>query len=57
MTLLATFRLADYSTWGEAERSVANVDALYHEYSGAPRLSLDELFAQMAEFDQARRKT
>lgn len=49
--------LADYSTWGEAERIVANVDALYHEYSGAGRLSPDELFAQMAEFDRASRTT
>lgn len=49
--------LADYSTWGEAERIVANVDALYDEYSGAGRLSRDELFAEMAEFDQARGRT
>jgi cyclase len=40
--------LADYSSWGEAERIVANVDALYHEYSGAERMSPLEVFAEMA---------
>jgi len=41
--------LADYSTWGEAERVVANVAALYREYAGSEeRPAPLEVMAQMA---------
>jgi cyclase len=47
--------LADYAGWGEAERVVANVHALYRWYSGGERASVPLLFAEMAEFEQRRR--
>jgi len=45
---------SDYAAWGEAERIVANVEALYREYSGGPRRTAPELFAAMATFERAR---
>jgi glyoxylase-like metal-dependent hydrolase (beta-lactamase superfamily II) len=44
---------ADYEAWGEAERIVANIAALYREFRGdaAPPPAL-EVFAQMAELAQ-----
>ena len=46
--------LMDYSSWGDAERIVINVAALYREFSG-DEASLDRaaLFAQMAELARA----
>jgi len=46
--------LADYASWGEAERVVANVRTLYRWYSGGERASAPELFADMAEWDRLR---
>ncbi len=46
--------LSDYAAWGEAERIIANVEALYREYSGGPRRTAPELFAAMAAFERAR---
>ena len=42
--------LGDYSSWGDAERIVVNVDTLYREFSGASERSNPlELFTRMAE--------
>jgi glyoxylase-like metal-dependent hydrolase (beta-lactamase superfamily II) len=42
--------LADYSSWGDAERIVVNVDTLYREFSGSSeRTSPALLFERMAE--------
>lgn len=42
--------LGDYSSWGDAERIVVNVDTLYREFSGASeRTNALELFTRMAE--------
>jgi cyclase len=52
--------LADYSTWGDAERIVVNVATLYQEFaqqSGRtePSPSITDLFAMMAQIDKQRR--
>lgn len=49
--------LADYSSWGDAERIVVNVATLYHEFSGgvAPMPPIAELFGLMAELRRNRR--
>jgi len=47
--------LADFASWGEAERVVANVRTLYRWYSGAERASAPEVLGEMAEWDQRRR--
>jgi cyclase len=46
--------IADYAAWGEAERIVANVMALYREYEGAERQAAAAIFLEMAEFDRRR---
>jgi glyoxylase-like metal-dependent hydrolase (beta-lactamase superfamily II) len=48
--------LGDYDSWGDAERIVANVDALYREYRGN-RMPPDvpRLFELMARVDRLRR--
>jgi glyoxylase-like metal-dependent hydrolase (beta-lactamase superfamily II) len=46
--------LAEYAEWGEGERMVANVAALYRGYSGAERASNVEIFGAMAEYDRRR---
>jgi cyclase len=46
--------LADFASWGEAERMVANVRTLYRGYSGAERASAPEVLAEMAEWDRRR---
>ncbi len=41
--------LDDYSSWGDAERIVVNVNTLYREFSGATGpADINALFAQMA---------
>jgi glyoxylase-like metal-dependent hydrolase (beta-lactamase superfamily II) len=47
--------LAAYASWGEPERVIANVRALYRGYSGAERASALEVLAEMAEWDRRRR--
>jgi cyclase len=49
--------LADYASWGDAERIVVNVATLYREFSGgaAPMPSIAELFSLMAELRRNRR--
>ncbi|MGA2411842.1 MAG: MBL fold metallo-hydrolase [Candidatus Binataceae bacterium] len=49
--------LTDYSSWGDAERIVINVAALYREFSGgtAATPSFPELFGLMARIRQSRR--
>ncbi len=49
--------LADYSSWGDAERIVVNVATLHHEFSGgaAPMPPIAELFGLMAELRRNRR--
>ena len=49
--------LDDYSSWGDGERIVVNVNSLYREFSGstAPP-DINALFAQMAALEKARRK-
>jgi len=46
--------LADFASWGEAERVVANVRTLYRGYSGAERATAPEVLAEMAEWDRRR---
>jgi glyoxylase-like metal-dependent hydrolase (beta-lactamase superfamily II) len=49
--------LDDFSEWGEAERIVANVDALYREFRGDTSVPFPpKLFAMMATVAAARRK-
>lgn len=45
---------ADYAAWGEAERIVANVAALYREFGGGEHLPRAETFASMAAFERLR---
>ena len=49
--------LADYASWGDAERIVVNVATLYSEFSGGakPMPPIGELFALMAELRRNRR--
>ena len=48
--------LDDYSSWGDAERIVVNVNTLYREFSGATGpADVNALFAQMAVLAKARR--
>ncbi len=48
--------LADYSSWGDAERIVINVASLYREFSGGKMTSnINELFGLMAQLDKDRR--
>jgi glyoxylase-like metal-dependent hydrolase (beta-lactamase superfamily II) len=48
--------LDDYSSWGDAERIVVNVNTLYREFSGAKGpADINALFAQMAVLAKARR--
>ncbi|MDX1384359.1 MAG: MBL fold metallo-hydrolase [Thermoanaerobaculia bacterium] len=45
--------LADYDSWGDAERIVINVHSLYREFSGdASPLDTGELFAMMARISR-----
>ena len=46
--------LADFPSWGEAERLVANVRTLYRWYSGDERASALEVLGEMAEWDRRR---
>ncbi len=49
--------LDDYSSWGDAERIVVNVNTLYREFSGAKGpADINALFAQMAALEKARRR-
>jgi len=48
--------LSGYAGWGEAERVVANVGALYRWYSGAERRPAAQVLSDMAEFDLRRRQ-
>jgi cyclase len=45
---------SDYAAWGEAERIVANVRALYREYAGGEHPAPAEVFADMAAFERRR---
>ena len=48
--------LADYDSWGDAERIVVNVATLYKEFSGdATPNDTTELFTQMAKLHRSRR--
>jgi glyoxylase-like metal-dependent hydrolase (beta-lactamase superfamily II) len=48
--------LGDYDSWGDAERIVANVDALYREYNSDRRPpDVPQLFDLMAHVDRRRR--
>jgi glyoxylase-like metal-dependent hydrolase (beta-lactamase superfamily II) len=48
--------LTDYSSWGDAERIVANVASLYREFSGSDEpADMGELFGLMAELYRQRR--
>ena len=49
--------LTDYSSWGDAERIVVNVAALYSEFSGgaAATSPIGELFSMMAKLRASRR--
>lgn len=45
--------LADFSSWGDAERIAVNVDSLYREFSGkSERTDVIELFTRMAAIAQ-----
>lgn len=50
--------LADYSSWGDAERIVLNVAALYREFSGGKSKGgpAPDLFGMMARIHAARRR-
>ena len=50
--------LTDYSSWGDAERIVLNVAALYREFSGGkrPEGPSPDLFGMMAELRASRRR-
>jgi cyclase len=45
---------SDYAAWGEAERIVANVRALYREYAGGEPAPAPQVMAEMAAFEQRR---
>jgi glyoxylase-like metal-dependent hydrolase (beta-lactamase superfamily II) len=48
--------LDDYSSWGDGERIVVNVNTLYREFSGAKGpADVNALFAQMAVLEKSRR--
>ena len=48
--------LADYDSWGDAERIVVNVATLYKEFSGdATPNDITELFGSMAKLHRSRR--
>lgn len=49
--------LADYDSWGDAERIVVNVAVLYKEFASDPEPgNIAELFALMAKVHKARRR-
>jgi cyclase len=49
--------LADYSTWGDAERIAVNVADLYREFSGGKiSAGAADLFAMMAEVERSRHR-
>jgi hypothetical protein len=49
--------LADYSSWGDAERIVINVASLYREFSGGTMTAnIADLFGMMAQLDKNRRR-
>jgi glyoxylase-like metal-dependent hydrolase (beta-lactamase superfamily II) len=49
--------LDDYSSWGDAERIVVNVNSLYREFSGSREpADVNALFAQMAALAKSRRR-
>jgi cyclase len=48
--------LSDYSSWGDAERIVINVAALYREFSGGKKQHEGNLFEMMARLRASRRK-
>ncbi|HVN27137.1 MAG TPA: MBL fold metallo-hydrolase, partial [Candidatus Binataceae bacterium] len=49
--------LADYSSWGDAERIAVNVASLYREFSGGKMTAnVADLFALMAKLHRERRK-
>jgi cyclase len=49
--------LADYDSWGDAERIVVNVAVLYKEFAADPEpRDIAELFALMARVHKARRR-
>lgn len=45
---------SDYAAWGDAERIVANVEALYREYAGEEPPPTAQVMADMAAFEQLR---
>lgn len=45
---------ADYAAWGESERIIANVRALYREYAGEEQPPAPEVMADMAAFERRR---
>mgnify|MGYP003339842696 CR=1 FL=1 len=47
--------LDDYSSWGDAERIVININCLYREFSGGEMPDIAELFSQMAAIRRDRR--
>ena len=48
--------LADYSSWGDAERIVLNVAALYREFGGKSKAGPPpDLFGMMARLRKSRR--
>ncbi len=49
--------LADFDSWGDAERIAVNVTVLYKEFAGDPEpANVTELFALMAKMHKARRR-
>jgi len=49
--------MADYSSWGDAERIVVNVGSLYREFSGGKTTTgVAELFGMMAQLEKNRRR-
>ncbi|MFW6094445.1 MAG: MBL fold metallo-hydrolase [Pseudomonadota bacterium] len=49
--------LADYESWGDAERIAVNVSVLYKEFSGDPSPNdMTELFSLMAQLHRERRR-
>ena len=50
--------LSDYSSWGDAERIVLNVAALYREFAGGkrPEGPPPDLFGMMAKLRASRRR-
>jgi len=49
--------LADFASWGEAERMAANVRSLFRWYSGGERASAPQVLGEMAEWDRRRKVT